>query len=85
MSCRVKNEQRIGSCLTIAIHLFLILTMLMVEFGSGGGDGKAGGPTGVRLIAHNANECQVRADTDSDSRYSGAENYNSGIILWTDL
>ncbi len=29
--------------------------------------------------------CRVEADTDGDGTYTGLEDYDSGVILWTEL
>lgn len=46
-----------------------------------GENGTADGPTRARLTALSATDCQVEVDTDGDGIYD----YDSGVVLWTDL
>ena len=50
-----------------------------------GETGTAGGPTRARLTALSSTTCQVQADTDGGGYYDGVDDYDSGVILWTDL
>lgn len=50
-----------------------------------GENGTAGGPTSARLTALSSTTCRVEADTDGDGTYTGLDDYDSGVILWTEL